>query len=274
MRNNQDRLGPGPGAAQSAPGAASNLSFVVPTEFVELPSRGKFYPDDHPLHNQETVEIKFMTAKEEDILASATLIKKGLIIDRLLENLLVCGTNPTTLLVGDRAAIMIAARISSYGYVYKANTTCSDCKKEQEYNFDLRKTNLQQNCFDNNFLTRNKLSFNNEKNTFEILLPKSKVELGIKLLTGQNEKEPVGSNDESVITNLLSKFVFSVGGDEDSLVVSQFIDNMLAADSRYLRAILGDITPDIDLKQEFVCKHCGTSEDKEVPLTAEFFWPE
>jgi len=274
MRNNQDRLGPTAVAAQGVPGVTSNLSFVVPTEFVELPSKGKFYPDDHPLHNQETVEIKFMTAKEEDILASTTLIKKGLIIDRLLKNLLVCGTDPATLLVGDRAAIMIATRISSYGYAYKAHVMCRDCEKEQEYIFDLRKTNLQQDCFDNNFLVRNELSFNDEKKVFEILLPKSKVKLGVKLLTGQNEKEPAGSNDESSITSLLSKFVFSVDGNEDASVVSQFIDNMLASDSRYLRSILGDITPDIDLKQEFVCEHCGVNDNKEVPLTAEFFWPE
>jgi hypothetical protein len=271
MRNNQDRLGPAAAAAQPAP---SNLSFVVPTEFVELPSRGRFYPKEHPLHNQETVEIKFMTAKEEDILASVTLIKKGLVIDRLLENILVCNSDPTTLLVGDRSALMVAARISSYSSVYKAHVVCNECTKEQDYNFDLRKTNLQQKCFDQAFLSENKISFNNEKSVFEISLPKSKVVLGIKLLTGQDEKDPTDSDDKKIVTSLLSKFAFSVNGDEDTLLVSQFVDNMLAADSRYLRAILGDITPSIDLKQEFVCKHCGNSEDKEVPLTAEFFWPE
>jgi len=271
MRNNQDRLGPADVAAQPAP---SNLSFVVPTEFVELPSKGKFYSKEHPLHNQETVEIRYMTAKEEDILASTTLIKQGLEIDRLLESILVGGTDPATLLIGDRSALMVAARISSYGFDYKAHVACGECEKQQEYNFDLRKTNIQQNCFDETFLARNKISFNNEKNIFEISLPKSKVVLGIKLLTGEDEKNYVDLDNEKIVTSLLSRYAFSVNGDEDTSLITQFIDNILAADSRYLRSILGDITPDIDLKQEFTCRYCGISEDKEVPLTAEFFWPE
>jgi len=276
MRNNQDRLGPSAIAtAQGAAPAASNLSFVVPTEFVELPSRGKFYSDSHPLYNQETIEIKYMTAKEEDILASSTLIKKGLVIDRLLENILVLNIDPSTLLVGDRSALMVAARISSYGFDYKAELTCSGCTKEQEYNFDLRKSNLQQSCFDKEFLAGNNITFNDEKKVFEILLPKSKVRLGVRMLTGKDEKDPAGEqNDEKTVTSVLSRFAFSVNGDEEPSLVSQFVGNMLAADSRYLRIILADVTPNLDLKQEFVCKHCGFSEDREVPLTAEFFWPE
>ena len=276
MRNNQDRLGPAATAtAQGALSAVPNLNFVVPTEFVELPSRGKFYPDSHPLHNQETVEIKYMTAKEEDILASSTLIKKGLVIDRLLKNILILDIDPSTILVGDRSALMIAARISSYGFEYKAQVVCNECTREQDYLFDLRKANLQQLCFDNSFLTGNHIVFNSEKNIFEVMLPKSKATLGIKMLTGRDEKEPVDvQNDENMVTSVLSRFSFSVNGDEDPSLVSQFIDNMLAADSRYLRAILADLTPNIDLKQDFVCKHCAASEDREVPLTAEFFWPE
>ena len=274
MRNNQDRLGPAPAAA-SAHAAAPNLSFVVPTEFVELPSRGRFYPEGHPLHNQETVEIKYMTAKEEDILASSTLIKKGLVIDRLLKNLLVPGVDPSTILVGDRSALMIAARISSYGFEYKAHVVCSECTKEQDYLFDLRKAELQQLCFDNSFLEENHIVFNSEKNVFEAMLPKSKVTLGIRMLTGRDEKDSADDHsDENMVTSVLSRFAFSVNGDEEPSLVSQFVDNMLAADSRYLRVILADLTPNIDLKQEFVCRHCSASENKEVPLTAEFFWPE
>ncbi len=271
MRNNQDRLGSADVAAQPAP---SNLSFVVPTEFVELPSRGKFYPEGHPLHDQEAVEIKFMTAKEEDILASTILIKKGLVVDRLLKNLLVYDVDPSTLLIGDRSALMLAARISSYGFDYGAHVVCGACSEKQEYIFDLRKANVQQNCFDESFLTKNKITFNSEKAVFEVSLPKSKVKLGIKLLTGQDEKKHTDLEDGKVITSLLSRYVISVNGDEEKSLVAQFINNMLAADSRYLRMILSEIRPDIDLKQEFVCKHCNISEDKEVPLTAEFFWPE
>ena len=90
MRNNQRRLGPGNSPQPSSPvGAMSDLAFAIPTEFVELPSRGQFYPGDHPLHKKETVEIKFMTAKDEDILSSQALLKNGLAVERLLESLLI-----------------------------------------------------------------------------------------------------------------------------------------------------------------------------------------
>jgi len=119
MRNNQKRLRRAPRAeAVTSAQATPSLGFVSPTEFVELPSRGEFYPEDHPLHKQETVEIKFMTAKDEDILSSQALLKKGLAIDRLLESLMVLDVDARTLLLGDRNAMLIAARISGYGSEY------------------------------------------------------------------------------------------------------------------------------------------------------------
>ena len=74
-------------AVQPAPTQTTGLSYVTPTEFVELPSRGQFYSSEHPLHNQETVELRFMTAKDEDILTSQSLLKNGLAIDRLVSKL-------------------------------------------------------------------------------------------------------------------------------------------------------------------------------------------
>ncbi len=276
MRNNQNRLGPSAvPSVQSAAASAPNLNFVVPTEFVELPSRGRFYPNDHPLHNQETVEIKFMTAKEEDILASSTLLKKGLIIDRLLENIIIVDVDPVTLLVGDRNAIMIAARISSYGPAYKADVVCTSCNNNQEYDFDLKKASINNNCFDEKYLKNNNINFNNEKNNYELILPISEVKLGIRMLSGADEKNSISEKeDENIITFVLSKFIISVNDSEDPQLISQFVDNMLAADSRYMRRLLPELAPNIDLTQKFVCKHCKTEEDLEVPLTAEFFWPE
>ena len=126
MRNNQRRLGQKPSPGPSSPAAQANLAFAVPTEFVELPSRGHFYPEDHLLHNQETVEIKFMTAKDEDILSSQALLEKGLAVERLLDSLLVQDIDPSTLLVGDRSAILIAARISGYGEEYDVDQRCKN----------------------------------------------------------------------------------------------------------------------------------------------------
>ena len=117
MARNRERLGASNVQAEPpAPTTNSNeglMSFVVPTEFVELPSGGRYYPQGHPLHNQETIEIKHMTAREEDLLTSRALLKKGLALDRLLESVIIDKKiRASDLLVGDRNAILISTRIS------------------------------------------------------------------------------------------------------------------------------------------------------------------
>ena len=136
MRTNQRRLGEGNSPHPSPSVTAGDLAFAVPTEFVELPSRGQFYPVDHPLYKQETVEIRFMTAKDEDILSSQALIKNGLAIERLLESLLISDVDPNTLLVGDRSAILIATRISGYGKEYKVDYGCPACTSRNEVDYN------------------------------------------------------------------------------------------------------------------------------------------
>ena len=121
VRNNMDRLGTNDQTeTKAAPAALSPLNFVAPTEFVELPSKGQGYSSDHPLSGKDVIEIKFMTAKEEDILTSATLLKKGIAIDRFMQNI-ICDKNIKIddLLIGDKNAILIAARASGYGATYE-----------------------------------------------------------------------------------------------------------------------------------------------------------
>ena len=126
-RNNEERFGPRGDAGSESPAAAlpNPLDFISPTEHVELPSQGKGYPQGHPLHGKETIEIKYMTAKEEDILSSRNLLKKGLAIERLIQSV-ICDKNVQAkdLLVGDRNAILIAARRSAYGNIYSIKVTC------------------------------------------------------------------------------------------------------------------------------------------------------
>ena len=88
-----------------------------------MPSKGHFYPSDNPLSSGQ-VEIKYMTAKEEDILTSANLIQKGIVLDKLLQALIVSeGVNLDDVLIGDKNAIMIASRILAYGKDYKFEYT-------------------------------------------------------------------------------------------------------------------------------------------------------
>jgi hypothetical protein len=275
MRNNQNRLGQSSPVDTHAPAAtASGLNYAVPTEFVQLPSRGKFYPEGHPLHGEKTVEIKYMTAKEEDILASTALIEQGVVIDRLLQNIVIGDIDVETLLIGDRSAMMVAARISAYGNVYTSSIVCNHCVERQTYDFDLNKSTMIDQCFDKNFLEENHITIDKSSGIFEIELPISKIKVGVRLLIGADEKiEDSDIPKDSVVTTSLAKFITSVDGNNDKQVVSQFIDSMLAADSRYLRVVIPSLTPTIDLKQDFVCKVCKAEDTREVPLSAEFFWP-
>tara|TARA_R100000008_G_C3587163_1_gene173410 strand:- start:3171 stop:4022 length:852 start_codon:yes stop_codon:yes gene_type:complete len=282
MRNNQRRLGGNKAPAPDAPAPVlaqaqqAPLAFVTPTEFVELPSRGRFYSADHPLHGEETVEIRYMTAKEEDILSSSTLIKKGIVIDRLLQSLLVDDTvDPSTLLVGDRNAILIAARISAYGSKYEAEVTCPSCSAKSKETYDMSSLELREKCFDESFLKENKVEFDNA-GTFHMHLPRSDVRVSFGMLTGFDEArlaKDLLKKEDNMITGVLSYMVDSVDGNFDRHTVQQFVNSMPASDSRLLRKVYNQLIPNVDMTQEFYCFECAFEKDLEVPLNAEFFWP-
>ncbi len=270
MRNNQKRLGAQPQAvaAQAPP---TGLTFEVPTEFVELPSRGKFYPADHPLHNQKTIEVKLMTTKEEDILASSALIKAGVVLERLMESIIVQDIDPKTLFVGDRNAIMIAARISAYGSAYKTQVECNKCGTVDDFTFDLKKLNFSDLCFDEKKMKELSVSWNKDLNLFEFMLPKAQVLVGVKIPTGEEENTEEVKNN--IVTESLKTLLYSVNGNTDPTYISSFVDNMLAWDSRELRKVIPLVMPNVDLKQEYFCEACFNRDIREVPLSAEFFWP-
>ena len=139
MRDNSKRTSAG---ADPAPAAAEEarptLDFATPTEFVELPSKGRFYPEGHSLYQQETIEIKYMTAKDEDILTSPTLLKKGMAVDRFLQNVILDKRiKVSSLLSGDKNAILVASRINGFGHEYTTKVTCPACAAVSENAFDL-----------------------------------------------------------------------------------------------------------------------------------------
>ena len=283
MRNNERRLGMGPGPQpDDVTGAfqqGAPLAFVVPTEFVELPSRGAFYPKDHPLHGEETIEIRFMTAKDEDILTSTTLIKKGIALERLVDNLVVDKRIKTTnLFVGDRNAIMIAARKSAYGRLYETKITCPSCEETVDEEYDLDEVKYGGQGFDEQFLEENNTRVHQEEGIFEIELPKSKVVVGARLLTGRDERQLAKTKkertEESNVTDVLFSIVVSVNGATDKITIKNFVDSMPAMDSRYLRKLYSKLIPNIDFSRLFVCSKCYYATELEVPFTTAFFWPE
>ena len=254
------------------------LSYVAPTEFVELPSKGRLYPAGHPLHNEEVVELRYMTAKDEDILTSPALLKNGLALERLLQNLIVDkNINPTNLLIGDRNALLIAARVSGYGEEYQVNVGCPSCGAQVDHTFDLSlltHTAVLPEDNDEVQLTKN--------GTFTTTLPKTNFPVEFRLLTGDDESYLNKASEklkklnlpDATATNLLKKVILSVNGVETPAEISNFVDNMPALDARFLRACVQTVTPNIDMNQNFECSSCGTATEMEVPFTVQFFWPQ
>ena len=287
MSRNKDRLGLGdskPEAANPPPQVMTQnqsdnpFSFVVPTEFVELPSRGKFYGENHPLHNQETIEIKQMTAKEEDMLTSRSLLKKGLAIERLISSIITNkAINPSTLLVGDRNAILVAARVSGYGNDYTTKVTCPSCSASQEFTFDLNDAGVYDGA---GYLPEE--ASDNGDGTLTTTLPRTKVEVTFRLLKGSDERNLVDQvenarkrrKEENAVTRQLKQIIVAVNGNTEQKNINSLVDNMPTSDSRHLRTVYKLATPNIDMTQTFECGECGHEQDMEVPLTADFFWPD
>jgi hypothetical protein len=274
MRNNEERFGHSNEDDGSSTIQNLGLDFVSPTEFVDLPSKGKFYPSTHPLYNKEEVEIKFMTAKEEDILTNKSLLRKGVAIDRMLQSLLVQdGLKLDTMLTGDKNAVLLASRISAYGEDYKVSVTCPSCEERQKVEIDLTSFDVKE--VDDEILQEVQQT---ERGTFIFSLPRSKMQVEFRLLTAGDEseiaqelikkKETAGSSIKQ-----MKRVVVSVNGETNPSVVTRALENMIASDARSFRNAIRGLTPDVDMKQHFNCESCGHDEDMEVPLTAEFFWP-
>lgn len=255
------------------------FSFVAPTEFVSLPSQGRHYSSDHPLYNQETVEIKQMTAKEEDILTSVTLIKNGVALERLLESIIIDKRiDPKTLLIGDRNAIVISARVSGYGNVYRTQITCPNCLTEQKHNFDLNDAN---STTSQQILSELPEEIEiTENGDYSVVLPKSNLNVVLRLLTGKDENKLSASlnkdnqQTQRLVTTQLEHMIKSVNGNGTTEAIQYVAQNLPSADSAFLRKIYKSVVPNINLTLGFTCSNCSHSEDMEVPLTAEFFWPQ
>ena len=278
-RNNEERIG-ARAATDGPPTAPPNegtFSFATPTEFVDLPSGGKYYPEGHPLHMKDSVEIRYMTAKDEDILSSKTLLQKGVAIERFLKNILIDKAIDTnTLYIGDKNAILVAARITGYGGEYTTRTTCPGCTEASDFSFDLEELrtyraddwadfDIKEHA-DDRFL----ITLPQTKVTAEVRLLTSKDEIYLSKLTANKKKKKL---PETTMTDLLRMFVVSVNGYTDPKSIQAFIDGLPAKDSRYLRSAYEKVIPNVDMTQLFSCESCGFEQEVTVPFTADFFWP-
>ena len=275
-RNNEDRMmgGHKPKKTEDVPHMANPMDFVAPSQIVDLPSKGR-YPEGHPLCGEDTIEIKYMTAKDEDILTSRSLLKKGVAIDRLIQNLIKdTSIDSKSLYIGDRNAIIVHARASAYGEDYTTKVSCPACGETSKFKFDLSKYEI----YHGDNLEKIEITETHE-GTFITMLPLSNIQAEIRPLTGRDEMKMVSSSKrketlENLITRQMKHFVVSFNGYTDSKTINYVVDNMVATDSKYIRDVFKLISPDLILADNFECSSCDHEEVMSVPFGADFFWPD
>ena len=240
--------------------------FKFPTEQIELPSKGLPYPAESLL-SKGVLEMKYMSAKEEDILTNVNFLKNGTVIDKLLQSMIVTPINYDDLLICDKNALLVAARILGYG-------------KEYDFEYDGQKINFDLSAVDPLPLNEN---IKPGKNEFDFHLPKANVTVTFKLLTHGDEKKidreiqglkkvnPQGSFDQ---TTRLKHTIVAINGDRDTTDIREFVDNMLISDLRELRKYIIKVTPELNLKFDYIKDNGDVVEGVNLPIGISFLWPD
>lgn len=240
--------------------------FKFPTEVIDLPSKGLLYPKESPLSSGK-LEMKYMTAKEEDILTNQNYISKGIVLDKLLQSLIVSKIDYSELIAGDQNAVMIAARILGYGKDYEFSYG------GEKHTVDL--TTLNDKEFDESLVTPH-------VNEFSYKLPHSGTSLTFKVLTVGDESKikkeleglkKINKDANPEMSTRLKFIITSVEGDREQSTIRNFVDNyLLARDSRALREYIQKVQPNVDLTVPVTVG--DVEEDITLPITINFFWPE
>jgi hypothetical protein len=245
----------------------------IPTETVTLPSKGLVYPETSLLAKGE-IEMRYMSARDEDILTNINFIKQGTAIDKLLKSLVVTPIDIDELVTGDKNAILFAARILGYGKDYPFKFRNESTGKDEEYTLDL--TTLGEKPLDEKL-------FEKGKNEFIFQLPKSGNVITFKLLTGKDDKvidaeikglQKIDPNGSFENITRLKRMIIAVNGKTDPVSITDFVDNyLLAPDSRALKKYYNEISPDIETTITLE-KDGYVQEGVTIPIGVSFFWPD
>lgn len=253
--------------------AKSQFGFELPVDAVPLPSKGLIYPDDHPLKNKDMVEYKAMTAREEDILMNAALIKKGTVVYELIKSCLVDKRiDPADLISGDRNALMIAIRATGYDTIYSPSFECPRCSHKNTLNIDLSELPIRSLEIE---------PVRDGENLFTYTLPFTKKEVQFKFLTVKEEESLIADLNmakkknigPSAITARLRTSIAAVDGNSSRSFIAQFVENMPAKDSLALRKYIDENEPGVLMNSDFTCIECDHSDTIVIPMDATFFWP-
>lgn len=270
----QEHLPPKPSNALDALRAEFGLDMPVAT--VPLPSNGRVYPASSPLYGKTELEIRPMTAREEDILTNKVLLKKGTVITELIRSCLIDkAIDVGEMIAGDRNALMVSIRATGYGHEYDAEVTCGneECEQKSSRTFNLNELEVKRLSIS---------PIEEGSNLFEFTLPSSKIPVLFKFLTGNDETEitttqerqkKMSLNTSNAVTMNLMHCIVSVKGSTDRAKISKFIQMMPVADSFALREYIKKNEPGIVMKQVTECPSCEHREEVAIPIGVTFLYP-
>jgi hypothetical protein len=241
----------------------TSQTYSFPTEEIDLPSKGLLYPLDNQLSSGK-ITMRYMTAEHEDILTNKSYIEKGIVLDKLMQSLIVSKINYDDLIVGDKNAIMVAARVLGYGkdyeFIYEGEKQAVDLSK------------IENKPFDESLVTKG-------INEFDFTLPSNGTKITFKILSGHDEKKidqelkglsKINSDNSPTLSTRLKYIITSVEGDKDPKTIRQLVTNLLARDSKALRDYIKKIQPDVDL----TFFPLGQDTPVSIPVGVGFFWPD
>lgn len=252
---------------------SENQVFKTPTQPLDLPSKGKLYPKDSPL-SSGVIELNLPTAYHEDILTNRNYIQQGIVIDKFLQAIIASKIDYNDLLVGDKNAVMVGARILAYSGNYTFKYTDPTTREQEDVTVDLSQ------------LKEKEIDWTKVKegvNEFDFELPMSKVMVSFKILSHKDETnieselkgmQKISKNMSGDITVRLGNSITAVNGNRDQKTIRDFAKNMPMQDSQALRKYISSVTPDILMKFDFTTKSGEVVEGLNIPMTVDFFWPE
>ena len=252
---------------------SDNQVFKTPTQPLDLPSKGKLYPASSPLSSGQ-VELYLPSAFHEDILTNRNYIQQGIVIDKFLQAIIATKIDYNELLVGDKNAIMIGARILAYSSNYTFKYTDPSTREAEDVTVNL--SQLKEKEIDWSLITEG-------VNEFDYTLPMSKMTVTFKILTHKDESnieaelkgmQKISKNMSGEVTVRLGNSIVAINGNRDQKTIRDFAKNMPMQDSQALRRYITTVTPDILMKFDFTTKSGEVVEGLSIPMTVDFFWPE
>jgi len=261
-------------SVRMADAAKKDFDMEIPVDAVPLPSKGKVYDASHALSGKTEVEYRAMTAREEDLLMSPALIKRGTVITELIKACLINRSiDVSTLLSGDRNALMIAIRSSGYGSPYEPTFVCPSCGFKNDLTVNLSELPIKPLEIE---------PTSPGLNHFKFKLPKTGKTIGFKFLTGKEEEEILAEVDfrkkkgmlnSNIVTARLQRSIVDIEGTADRNTINKFVSFLPAADSLALREYIDQHEPGVEMTVPFTCKSCDHFEEVTMPMGATFFWP-